>query len=106
METLSITGKAAHSKGIYREAIRLQNEDWYVMANHIPGFLPPPEFEGCIPDIYAIKEEQSMIIVIVTSQKHNLAEVAALKSYSGHYSNIEFYCWQVNEAGCRVSIIE
>ena len=106
MEILSITGQAAHSKGIYREAVSLQNDGWYVMADHIPGFVPPPEFEGYVPDIYAIKEELSSIIVIVTSLRHNHSQIVALRDYARHYSNIQFYGWLVNEAGCRVTRID
>ncbi len=106
METLSITGQAAHSKGIYREAMSLQNDGWYVMADHIPGFVPPPEFEGYVPDIYAIKKEHSSIIVIVTGLRQNQRQISALSDYARHYSNIQFYAWVVNEAGCRVSRIK
>ncbi len=106
MEILSIIGQAARSKGIYREVMILQNDGWYVMADHIPGFNPPPEFEGYIPDIYAIKDELSSIIVIETSLKANLQQNVVLKEYARHYSNIMFYGWVVDEAGCRVCRIE
>jgi hypothetical protein len=105
METLSITGHAALSKGIYREAMSLKNDGWFVMANHIPGFAPPPEFDGYMPDIYALKEELSYIIVIVTGLRHNEGQIKVLRDYARHYSNIQFYAWVVNEAGCRVSKI-
>ena len=106
METLTTIGQAAHSKGIYREAMNLQSDGWYVMADHIPGFDPPPEFEGYTPDIYAIKQELSSIIVIETSLRHNQLHIETLRDYAKHYSNIQFYGWVVNEAGCRVSRIE
>ncbi len=102
MEIRSITGQAAHSKGIYREAMSLKMNGWYVMADHIPGFNPPPEFEGYIPDIYAIKEEHSSIIVIETSLNDNQEQNDTLREYVRHFSNIQFFGWVVNEAGCRV----
>lgn len=106
MEILSITGQQAQSKGIYREAMSLQSDGWYVMADHIPGFDPPPEFEGYVPDIYAIKDELSSIILIVTNLRHNQRQISALRSYARHYKNVKFYVWLVNEAGCRVSEID
>lgn len=96
METLSITGQAAHSKGIYREAKCLQNDGWYVMADHVSGF---------VLDIYAIKEELSSIIVIVTSLRHNQHQ-SVLREYAKHYPDIQFQRWLVNEAGCRVTSIK
>jgi hypothetical protein len=106
MEALSITAQAAQSKGIYREAMNLQSDGWFVMADHVSGFVPPPEFEGYIPDIYAIKEELSYIIIVVTDLDQNMQEIKALREYSRHYSNIQFFVWLINEAGCRVRQIK
>jgi hypothetical protein len=106
MEITTTTAQAAQSKGIYREAMALQRDGWYVMADHIPGFIPPPEFEGYVPDIYAIKDEKSSIIVIETSFDEHSGQIAALREYAGHYSNITFYGWVVDEAGCRIARIE
>lgn len=106
MEVRSIIGQAAHSKGIYREAMNLQNDGWYVMADHIPGFNPPPEFEGYIPDIYAIKEKLSSIIVIETCMNDHQQQNETLREYARHYRNLQFFGWVVDEAGCRVTRIE
>ncbi len=106
MEIRTTTGQAALSKGIYREAMSLQRDGWYVMADHIPGFHPPPEFEGYVPDIYAIKEDLSSIIVIETSMDEDPEQISALREYAHNFTNVQFYGWLVNEAGCRVTRIE
>ena len=102
MTNRSINRENAHRKGIYREARYLVELGWHVMANCIPGYSPPPEIEGYIPDIYAIKSSQTIIIEIITIAGHNSNRLEALRDYSSHFNETEFSCWMVDLAGCRV----
>ncbi len=102
MAARSVVGRNAHSKGIYREAINLRQDGWYVMADHIPGFERPPEIEGFIPDIYAIRASCTYIIEIETSREDDKEQHAAFKSYARQFSKIRFFVRVVDAAGCRV----
>jgi hypothetical protein len=104
--TRSIHRENAHRKGIYREAINLVLNGWHVLANHIPGYSLPPEIEGYIPDIYAIKSSETLILEITTSEGINSEKLMALKAYSSSFREIEFSCWMVDSAGCRIMRIE
>ncbi len=106
MANRSIFGHNAHFKGIYREAINLKRDGWHVMADHIPGYDQPPEIEGYIPDIYAIKDNHTFIIEIETDADDDKKKHIALKRYANHFPEIRFNSWIVNEAGCRVEKID
>jgi len=106
MANRSPDGLNAHSKGIYREAYNLINMGWHVMADHIPGFESPPEIEGYIPDIYAIKAESTYILEIETSKTDDVEQHAAFRKYAKYFQNTLFYGWVVNTAGCRVLMFE
>lgn len=73
------------------------------MADHIPGFDRPPEIEGYIPDIYAIKAEETYILEIETANADDQEQHTAFRNYAKNFNNILFYGWVVNEAGCRVN---
>jgi hypothetical protein len=96
-----IYGENAHRKGIYREALNLTREGWYVMANCIPGFHVPPEIEGYIPDIYAVKGDNTCIIDLVI-QGDPVNEICSAHSeYARHDSSTRYYCWILNYSGGR-----
>ena len=102
MAIRGVIGHNAHCKGIYREAINLKQEGWYVMADHIAGFERPPEIEGFIPDIYAIRNTCTYIIEIETSLYDDREQHKAFKNYARQFSRIRFFVRIVNAAGCRV----
>lgn len=102
MAIRSEVGRNAHCKGIYREAINLKQQGWYVMADHIPGFENPPEIEGYIPDIYAIRATCTYIIEIETSNKDDKEQHEAFKNYARQFSRIRFFVRIVDAAGCKV----
>jgi hypothetical protein len=102
----SIFRENAHRKGIYREAVRLMQEGWHVLANHIPGYLTPPEIEGYVPDIYAIKSAETFIVEVSTIAGLDMEKFRALKDYSIQFEEIEFLCWIVDSAGCRMLQVE
>lgn len=104
MITQNIQVNSARIKGIYREAINLTNNGWYVMANHIPGYNEPPEIEGYIPDIYALKNNTTYIMVIACHGASQSEKIIAFRKYSGEYPNVIFNSFFVNEAGCRVQV--
>jgi len=102
----SIHRENAHRKGIYREAFTLIEKGWHVMADHIPGYSPPPEIEGFIPDIYAIKSSATCIMEVVTVAGLDANKLSALRAYSRNFKGIEFSCWMVDSAGCRMMQVE
>ncbi len=102
----SIAGQNAHDKGVYREAMNLQRNGWYVMADHIPGFDRPPEIEGYIPDIYAIKSDLTCILEVETAFDDDLEQHNAFREYAGHFPGISFLRCVVNTAGCRLGDLE
>jgi arginine/ornithine N-succinyltransferase beta subunit len=102
MTNRSLTGRNAHCKGIYREAIILKQDGWYVMADHIPGFDKPPEIEGYIPDIYAVKASCTYIIEVETGSEDDREQHAALRNYARQFSKIRFFVRVVDTAGRRV----
>ncbi len=106
MKIKSVSAYESHRKGIYREAINLKNSGWYVMADHIPGFEAPPELEGHIPDIFALKDKITLIIEIETDLEDNDEQHAAFRKYVRGYSNTEFYGWLVDTSGCRITKFE
>lgn len=93
-------------KGIYREAYYLSKRGWHVMANHIPGFNPPPEIEGFVPDIYAIKFTHTLILYIATEDGFDRQKYMALKSYATNYSGMHFKCWQIDASGSKTEKID
>lgn len=93
-------------KGIYREAFYLKKRGWHVMANHIPGFNPPPEIEGYIPDIYAIKFNRTFLVYIATEAGFDRAKYIALKSYAVNFSGMHFQCWLIDASGSRTVKID
>jgi hypothetical protein len=101
MAIRNIYRENAHRKGIYREAFNLAKRGWYVMANHIPGFDPPPEIEGYIPDIYAIKLNRTFILYIATDAGFDECKYESLKNYSVGFSGMHFQCWIIDAAGRR-----
>jgi hypothetical protein len=86
--------------------VNLTEGGWYVLANHIPGYSAPPEIEGYIPDIYAIKSTETFILEIITVESLDADRFAALKAYSISFEGIEFLCWMVDLAGCRIMQVE
>jgi hypothetical protein len=81
----------------------LINKGWHVMANHIPGYMAPPEIEGYVPDIYAIKSSKTVIVEITTIAGLDNLRVDAFKNYSLNFDGTEFSCWMVDLAGCRMT---
>ena len=104
MGTPSIHVTHARLKGIYREAICLNNQGWLVLANHIPGYCPPPEIEGFIPDIYALKENRTFIMMVESQGDRDPLRTALFKSYAAGYADTVFKICQVNAAGCRLRL--
>lgn len=98
----STAGQNAHDKGVYREAMDLRREGWYVMADHIPGFDRPPEIEGYTPDIYALKAEITYIIEIETSFEDDIEQHSAFIEYARDFPNIKFMLYVVDIAGRRI----
>jgi hypothetical protein len=96
-----IYGEIAHRKGIYREALNLLRNGWHVMANHIPGFHTPPEIEGYIPDIYAVKDHKTYIIDLMTYGSPDWEGYEAHNTYASHDPSTEYFCWVLDAAGCR-----
>jgi hypothetical protein len=96
-----INKENAHRKGIYREALSLTRQGWYVMANHIPGFHIPPEIEGHIPDIYAVKDDQTYIIDLVMDGSNKDDVHTAHTGYAQFDHSTRYMCWMVDSAGCR-----
>ena len=72
------------------------------MANHIPGYEPPPELEGFIPDIYAIRSADTFIVEIITVAGLDSEKHLALKNYARQFQGIRFICWMVDMAGRRM----
>lgn len=93
---------SARRKGIYREAINLLRKDWVVMANHLPGYNSPPEIEGYIPDIYAIKGQETVLIQIVSLDDFNPKLIDKLQQYAESFNHMTFLNLMVNAAGCRI----
>jgi hypothetical protein len=106
MTNRSIHRENARRKGIYREAVNLIEEGWHVLANHVPGYSEPPEIEGYIPDIYAIKSSETFIMEIITAEELDTDRFGALKAYSMNFEGIDFLCWMVDLAGCRIMRVE
>lgn len=102
----SIYRENAHRKGIYREVGNLVESGWHVLANHIPGYFVPPEIEGYVPDIYAIKSSRTFIVEITTIAGLDSERIETLKRYSLSFMEIEFLCWMVDSAGCRIMQVE
>lgn len=96
-----INGENAHRKGIYREALNLTREGWHVMANHIPGFHIPPELEGFVPDIYAVKDDETYIIDLVMEGGPYGEVQSAHTNYAQYDQSTRYICWVVDSAGCR-----
>lgn len=103
MAKMGAFASIAHDKGIYLEAINLRRDGWQVLADHIPGFIPPPEIEGFVPDIYAIKDSRTRILEIETNNTDNLAQHQAFLQYAKDFSGTEFEVWIVNSAGMRIA---
>lgn len=102
MAKRSAAGQIAHDKGVYREAINLQRKGWQVLADHIPGFVSPPEIEGYVPDIYAIKETETLIIEIETNGEDDHLQHCAFEKYVENFDSITLEIWVVNAAGIRM----
>ena len=100
----SIHTTSAHLKGICREAICLVNQGWQVLANYVPGFNQPPKIGEFIPDIYALKENQTYILMIVSQDDFDSDRTASFQEYAGEYNNTLFETCHVNAAGCRIRI--
>lgn len=106
MTIRNIYRENVHRKGIYREAYCLLKRGWHVMANHIPGFSPPPEIEGYIPDIYAIKFNHTFILYIATEAGFDGEKYRALKSYAVNFTAMHFRCWLIDASGSRTEKFE
>lgn len=103
MAKRSTTGKIAHEKGIYREAINLTRKGWYVLADHVPGFLPPPEIEGFVPDIYAVKDSETIIVEVETNGLDDHQQHRAFQRYADNFESVTLQVWIVNRAGIRLA---
>lgn len=103
MAKRSAAGKIAHDKGIYREAINLKRKGWYVLADHVPGFSPPPEIEGFVPDIYAIKDSETLIIEVETNGTDDQVQHNAFQKYADNFESVTLEVWIVNRAGIRLA---
>jgi hypothetical protein len=90
MGTLKNHVSSARRKGIYREAILLDKQGWLVLANHIPGYCTPPEIEGYIPDIYALKELSTYIMMIECQFDSNPICTTILKAYADSFNQTIF----------------
>ena len=95
-----IYGENARRKGIYREALDLTRKGWYVMAGYIPGFHNPPEIEGHIPDLYAVRDNRTIIIDFITDGNERREACEAHSRYALHDDNTEYHCWALDSAGC------
>jgi hypothetical protein len=102
MAKRSAAGQIAHDKGVYLEAINLRRNGWQVLADHIPGFIPPPEIEGYVPDIYAVNGTKTLIIEIETFGEDDHGQHDAFRKYAENFESIKFEIWIVNAAGMRI----
>lgn len=102
----SIFRENALRKGIYREAGLLAQHGWHVMARHVSGFNDPPEIEGFLPEIYAIKENHTMIMHIATQAGYNAEKYEVLKKYASHFNGIHFRCYIIDAVGRRTSNLD
>jgi hypothetical protein len=98
--TSGISG--ARLKGIYRESITHDKEGWLVLVNHIPGYCTPPEIEGFIPDIYAIKGTQTLIVMVESQGDQNALRTNVFTNYAVEFENLIFKTCRVDAAGCRL----
>lgn len=94
-----IGGENARRKGMYREAFSLTREGWSVMANNIPGFHVPPEIEGFIPDLYAVKADRTIIIDFITDGNDRSEACSVHARYAHHDPYTEYRCWILDSAG-------
>jgi hypothetical protein len=99
----NVYANSAQIKAIYREAINLERQGWFVLANYIPGYQIPPEIEGYIPDIYAVKGKLTRIILIDYINSVGPEKKAVLKKYISGYRDMFLNIYLVNIAGCRIS---
>lgn len=72
------------------------------MANHIPGFCTPPEIEGFIPDIYAVKDDQTYIIDLLIEGSPTCNSYTVHAAYARHDTATQYNCWLLDSAGCRM----
>ena len=89
-------------KGIYREAITLTQNGWHVMANHIPGFHPPPEIEGYMPHIYAVKDDKTYIIDFMIEGSTGDEMFLAHTNYANYDESTNYLCLLVDASGFRM----
>ena len=100
----SIHVTSARLKGIYRESICLKKDGWHVLANYITGYSIPPEIEGFIPDIYAIKEDRTSILMIEIQGDSDPERTVSFQKYTNEFANMFFETCLVNAAGSRIRI--
>lgn len=99
----SVFANSAQIKAIYRESINLERQGWFVLANLIPGYQTPPEIEGFIPDIYAVKGNLTQIILIDYLDSISMEKKEILKNYVSGYRDMFLKIYLVNIAGCRIA---
>jgi hypothetical protein len=99
----SVFANSAQIKAIYRESINLERQGWFVLANLIPGYQTPPEIEGFIPDIYAVKGSMTQIILIDYLESISIVKKNTLKKYVSGYRDMFLKIYLVNNAGCRIT---
>ena len=100
----SIHASSAQIKGIYRESINLQRQGWHILAKGIPGYEQPPEIEGYIPDIYAIKGNLTYIILIDHCSSVDQIKKTVFRKYVQEYQNMLFFVYLIDNAGCRIKV--
>ncbi len=100
----SLHTSSAQIKAIYRESINLKRQGWQVLAKGIPGYEQPPEIEGYTPDIYAINENFTYIILIDHYNSIDPAMKIILRKYVHGFQNMLFFIYLVDRAGCRISV--
>lgn len=104
MDIHSIYANSAQIKGIYQESINLKRNGWQVLANFISGFNSPPEIEGYTPDIYAVKNNLTHIILIENQNSIDPVKKTVLRNYTRAFKDMVFMVYIVNSAGCRISL--
>ncbi len=100
----SVYASSAQIKAIYRESINLERQGWFVLANLIPGYQAPPEIEGYIPDIYAVKGNLTQIILVDYWNSVPEQKKGVLREYVSGYRDMFLKIYLVNIAGCRIAI--
>lgn len=102
MARRSTQKQSAHNLGVKHEADELAISGWKVYADHIPGYKRPPQINGRIPDVYAIKNGRIRIVEIETNENDDHDQHTAFRRHAGQKDNVRFYGWIVNASGRRI----